>query len=70
MTYRGFRPLLKERANRHFLTADAKAAVDFLRNDGFQGAVLVDHGKVETLTKVFIAPYDNELDPEWLRLID
>ena len=37
---------------------------------GFQGIVLADLGKVERLTKIFIAPYDKELDPRLLLTSD
>ncbi|MPC44573.1 hypothetical protein E2C01_038249 [Portunus trituberculatus] len=66
LQHREFWPLLKEGVNRPFVTVKEQAAVVHLTTVGFQGAVLVDFGKVQRFTKVFIAPYDRALDSELL----
>ncbi|XP_045117646.1 uncharacterized protein LOC123508177 [Portunus trituberculatus] len=68
--HREFRPLLKEGMNRPFVTVEGQEALNYLTTVGFQGTVLVDHGRIEKFTKVFIAPYDKELDPELLLTSD
>ncbi|MPC40827.1 hypothetical protein E2C01_034396 [Portunus trituberculatus] len=64
--HREFRPLLKEGLNRRYVTVEGQDALNYLTTVRFQDIVLVDHGKIEKLTKVFIAPYDKELDQELL----
>ncbi|KAG0720481.1 hypothetical protein GWK47_048433 [Chionoecetes opilio] len=70
MKHREFRPLLKEGVNRPFVAVEGQAAVDSLTSVRFQDTVLVDLGKIEKYTKVFIAPYDKELDPKLLLTSD